>query len=285
MTNTPSVKAIVFDLDGTLYEETAHFDYYANRIKDKLPDEKQNLFMRDYQLAVNFEHPLQIGRIYDVENDLILVEQNGRIIEAYKWNGEPVVKEKLSQLYPNKITIDYKRMLNIGDLWWVPISIGAHYGALKEQSQQAFLETRDYMMSDQFKMKPIPGLKDLLEFLYKDIHLTLLTNSPEPDSEVILKKLGIDHLFHKKIFNGKKPVKTKKWFEQLRNEVDVKFSEILSVGDNEVNDIKPVSELGCQTIYIDTYQLGKKTTASYVVNKMSEAIPIIDFLTISKIKR
>ncbi len=28
------IKVIIFDLDGTLYEDTHHFDYYAKRIEE-----------------------------------------------------------------------------------------------------------------------------------------------------------------------------------------------------------------------------------------------------------
>lgn len=278
MTDT-NIKAIVFDLDGTLYEETAHFVFLANRIERKLPVDKRNDFRRDYSLAVDFKHPLQIGRVYDVDNDLILVQQNEHVTHAYKWDGEPLSKEKIAQLYPQKITYNHHNMLNVGDLWWVPMSIAAHYGLEVALTNQAFLETRDYMMSDQFKMEPIPGLKELLQSIQEQIQLALLTNSPEPDSEVLLQKLGIQHLFHKKIFNGKKPIATKKWFESISKEFNADYSEILSIGDNELNDIRPVSALGCKTIYIDTHDLKNSTSAHYVVNKMGEALPIIQSLT------
>lgn len=278
MTNS-RIKTIVFDLDGTLYEETEHFDYLASRIENKLPYEIKADFSREYRLAANFEHPLQIGRVYDVENDLILVQENEFVKEAYHWDGQPLSKDSLKQLYPHKISYNHHSMLSIGDLWWVPISIATHYGLDGSISQQAFLETRDFMMSDQFNMEPISGLKELLLELQNHIHLALLTNSPQPDSEAILKKLGLDQIFHKKIFNGKKPTATHDWFEEMKREFQSDYFEILSIGDNEINDIKPASKLGCKTIYIDTHDLGTSTSAHYVVNNMKDALPIIQSLT------
>ncbi|MDF0727383.1 hypothetical protein PY093_11865 [Cytobacillus sp. S13-E01] len=42
-------RVIVFDLDGTLYEDTHHFDYYALRLQEMLPEENRVLFWNDYE--------------------------------------------------------------------------------------------------------------------------------------------------------------------------------------------------------------------------------------------
>ena len=72
-------KVIVFDLDGTLYEDTHHFEYYAKQLQHKLPAEKRESFWKDYQSALDLQHALQIGRAYDVEQDLVLVHEHNRV--------------------------------------------------------------------------------------------------------------------------------------------------------------------------------------------------------------
>lgn len=272
MTTKP--KVIVFDLDGTLYEDIHHFNYYAERLKDKLPSQKQEIFWKEYKLAEQGEHTLRIGRVYDVVKDLVLVQQDGTVKEAYKWDGTPLSTEEIKQLYPQQITIDLESMLSIGDLWWVPACVAFHHGLSGESGHQSFLETRSYMMTPEFDMNKITDFKEtLLELKVHGIKLVLLTNSPEPDSEVILTKLDLQTVFDKKIFNGKKPTLTPKRFEEIAHEFNVEYNEILSVGDNWINEILPAQKLGCSTILIDAHHISNNESADIVVETMTQALP------------
>lgn len=269
------IKVIVFDLDGTLYEDTNHFDYYAQRLMEKLPLEDQGSYIEEYQKARRGRHPIKIGRVFDVKEDLILVQKNQKVIEAFEWNGYRLTEERVKSMYPGSITIDNKQMLSIGDLWWIPVPIARHYGLSSKMCHQAFLETREYMMGPEFKMSRVPGLKDTLEELHSRKKLLLLTNSPEPDSRALLEKLGLNHVFHKMIFSGKKPTHTIARFDAIQREFNVNYNEILSVGDNWVNEINPPQTLGVHTLFINQYQLGPEYEADFVVKKIKEAIPIL----------
>lgn len=273
--NLSKTKVLVFDLDGTLYEDTHHFDYQAARLKEKLPANKQDLFEKDYLAAKKGEHPLIIGRIYDVKNDLILVQLDNIVKEAYQWNGNQLSQEEIAKLYQNKIELDFEKMLSVGDPWWISMSIAAHYGMEYKVSYQAFLETREYMMGPQFVMKPIQGFQAALQTVQEKKELVLLTNSPKPDSEAILQKLGLQDIFSLKIFNGEKPTKTVERFEQIKAHFQVSYEEIVSIGDNWINEIRPAKALGCSTIFIDAHGLGDETFADLVVKRMSDVIPYL----------
>jgi FMN phosphatase YigB (HAD superfamily) len=272
---TQSIKVIVFDLDGTLYEDTHHFHYYAKRLQDKLPLMVQDKFDHDYRLFQEGKHALKIGRVYDVEKDLILVQLDGIVQEAYQWDGTPLEKEKIKLFYPKPITIDLDSMLNVGDLWWVPASIARHYGLTNEESYQAFLETRKYMMTPEFQMTKIPGLKETLEEISDEIKLVLMTNSPKQDSEVILSKLDLHQVFHKKIFMAKKPTLTQQHFASIKKEFNVDYEQILSIGDNWLNEILPAKKLGCSTILIDSHQIADDQFADIIVSTISKLIPVL----------
>jgi FMN phosphatase YigB (HAD superfamily) len=275
MTNFKT-KVIVFDLDGTLYEDTHHFEYYAKRLQSKLPTEKQAQFWEDYQLAQQGEHALKVGRCYDVKRDLILVQEHNHVNEAYTWDGSLQSGEEISIFYPNPIVIDQLHIISIGDLWWLPITIARHYGLSANHSYKAFLETRSYMMGPEFSMTRVPGFVETLTKLrQKGFKLTLLTNSPEPDSEVILTKLGLEKLFDLKIFEGKKPTHTAKRFSVIKEHFQVEYNQIVSVGDNWINEILPASELGCSTILIDPYFVSKKADANHIVRDLSQLIPLL----------
>ena len=270
------IKVVVLDLDGTLYDDMHHFDFYAGRLRERLPAEKRQSFDRDYIACKNGRHPLKVGRVYDAINDLILTEMDKVVQDAYTWSGERLSRKKTAELYRRPIEYDFVNMISVGDPWWIPAGIAGHYGISREKIYEAYLETREYMNSPQFQMKKIPGLKEAINKLRKRAETVLLTNSSREDSETILEKLELCGLFSLKIFNGKKPAETKKWFQHIRDRFQVSFEEMMSVGDNWVNEIRPVKALGCMTAYIDAYGTGETRYADFAVSHMTELLPVLE---------
>jgi hypothetical protein len=200
--------------------------------------------------------------------------KNGIAKEVYRWDGTKLALDEVQALYPKPITVNLDNMFSIGDLWWVPSSIGRHYGLKNEDTYQAFLETRKFMMGPSFNM-----------FNEKSPTSTQrvggrgsLTNSPQLDSEAILEKLGLTNIFHQKIFEAGKPTKTAKHFEEIRTDFKVSYGEMMSVGDNLLNDIVPAKNLGCKTIYINPHKIGNNESADIVVKKVGECLEILQNL-------
>jgi len=270
------IDLIVYDLDGTLYEDTHHFDYYAQELKKRLPESVQSAYQADYEAAVRDEHPLRIGRTYDLNRDLILVQIKGNVQDVYRWDGTQLPSEEVQALYPNGVSVNLEDMFSVGDMWWIPGCIARHYGMNGATSSEAFLATREYMMGPEFQMNPIPGLKEAIEQSRANgVKQVLVTNSPQPDSEKILDKLGLLHSLDEKVFNARKPNGTKGVFERLSQQFDVPFDRILSVGDNWVNEILPANELGCQTVYIDPHAIGAGLEATRLVERMNDVLETI----------
>jgi FMN phosphatase YigB (HAD superfamily) len=270
-----SVKVIVFDLDGTLYEETHHFEYYAAQVAKRLRKEDQHRFWEDYRAVLSGRHPLRIGSVYDAEKDLILFLQNGVVSRAYRWNGDKLAAAEVKTIYPGQVKIDLDRLFSIGDLWWVPSSIGRHYGLTNEETYAAFLETRKWMMGPDFAMNGVSGLAETLQKLKNNIVLILMTNSPEPDSEAILHKLKLADVFHHKIFQAGKPIKTASHLQTIRDRYHIQYEEMISIGDNLENDILPARRLGCRTIFIDAYRLAKHGDADVIVASLTECVSVL----------
>lgn len=275
MINT-TIKVIVFDLDGTLYEDTHHFDYYAKKLQSKLPIERQIPFWEDYQSALKGEHAIKIGRVYDVEQGWILVQERNVVKEAYSWNGNQQSATDILESYSDPIMIDQINMISIGDLWWLPAAIARHYRLSVKDANDAFLETRSYMMSSEFVMEPVRGFKEALEKLKKKgFELALLTNSPQKDSEIILIKLGLENSFDHKLFEGQKPTYTAKRFHEIKEHFQVQYSNMMSIGDNWINEILPAKDLGCSTILIDPHHISKKSYADHIVRNISELTALL----------
>jgi FMN phosphatase YigB (HAD superfamily) len=267
------VSLIIYDLDGTLYEDTHHFDFYANELKKRLPADVQAAFQTDYEAGRRDEHVLRIGRTYDANRDLILVQIKGDVREVYRWDGTQLPEAEVRELYPDKVQVNLTDMFSVGDLWWVPGCMARHYGLDDSQTTEAFLATREFMMGPDFHMNNIEGLKEAIaKSRANGVKQVLVTNSPQPDSEKILDKIGLLQSFDEKVFMAKKPSGTKGVFERIVNQFDLPYERILSVGDNWVNEILPAMELGCQTVYIDPHDIGTDLECTQRVQAMAEVL-------------
>ncbi|HYG57325.1 MAG TPA: hypothetical protein VD902_04600, partial [Symbiobacteriaceae bacterium] len=98
------VRAIVYDLDGTVYDDNRHFALYAREIQAHLDPEVHADFLRDYEAVAGGRHPaLRVGSFYDVERDLILLPRGGRVVRALHWEGAEVPPVVRQQLYPGTV--------------------------------------------------------------------------------------------------------------------------------------------------------------------------------------
>jgi FMN phosphatase YigB (HAD superfamily) len=276
--NLDKVRVIVYDLDGTVYDDNRHFELYASEICSHLPEEVQADFRADYEATVNGRHgALRVGSFYDVQRDLVLYPKAGRIVRALHWDGSevpPVVRE---QLYPGIVTTDNVTIMNVGDLWWVPSAISFHYGGEADNHTKSFLRVRDIMSEPTYTMTGIPGFKETVAALKASgkVVQVLATNSPQPDSESILTKIGLIGQFDRLYFRSGKPVGLQAIFAELAGQYGCGMEHILSVGDNLVNEIAPARAMGCQTVFIDPFNLGDEDDADLRVTSMEELIPAL----------
>jgi FMN phosphatase YigB (HAD superfamily) len=270
------VRVIVYDLDGTVYDDGRHFEIYAREIQSFLPDDAKDDFLADYTAVAEGRHPaLHIGTFYDVQNDLVLETRNGTVRRALHWDGAEVPPIVRQQLYPGTVVADNLAIVNVGDLWWAPSAVALHYGGKAEDNSAAFLKVRDIMADPGFEMRSIPGMAETVQALKDRFVQVLATNSPEPDSKAILTKVGLIGLFDRMYFMSRKPVGLKAIFTELAEQHGIGMDGILSVGDNLVNEIAPAKALGCQAVFIDPHGMAEEEDADLIVRSMAELIPLL----------
>lgn len=268
------VRVILFDLDGTLYDDTHHFDRYAELIGEGLSEELRAPFMAEYTAVTRGEHPaLRIGTFYDVKHDLVLQIKGGMVEQALHWDGSVAPVLVTRQLYPGPVVPDHSTILNVGDLWWVPSAIAAHYGGKPEHGQASFLRIREEMMAPEFLVNPIEALAETVEALKGKVLRVLATNSPQPDSEAILTKVGLLPHLDKLFFNSRKPAGLTPIIEGLLSELGLAPDELVSIGDNLTNELVPAKALGCQTVFIDPHGIGAGPEVDLIVPSMREFLP------------
>ncbi|MFC7062774.1 HAD family hydrolase [Halobacillus seohaensis] len=245
-------KCLIFDLDGTLYEDTHHFEFYANLLKKELTSEKQNDFKKDYLEIMAGEHPLTIGKAYDRIHDQILSidPYTDRVVAVHEWNGEQWEDEKVLERYNKPVTYDFEKVIAIGDGWWLPFSVANHYGLSLEKCYQCYMLTKEFMVSEQFVLTKTPGLKASMEKWKKEKWLVLVTNSELYDVNNLLRELELENIFDQVISSAKKPTLTKKHYGDILLAYELFPEEVISIGDNFINEVAPALTKNMKAILI-----------------------------------
>jgi FMN phosphatase YigB (HAD superfamily) len=244
---------IIFDLDGTLYEGTSHFDYYAEQIKQELAEELREDFDKDYTAIKQGNHALKIGTVYDMEKDTVLTldPMTLSVMEAHTWEGQLVSTTDVTQWYNEPIVYDETRMIAVGDGWWLPYVTGAHYGV--KDTYHCYDKTKEYMVSKEFVLPKTEGLKEALTTLKDEKKLVLMTNSDYDDVQRLLKELELEGLFDFEITDAYKPFETEQHLQKLMILYSVEPHEVVSIGDNFINEIAPALKIGMHAIYISSH--------------------------------
>ncbi|MBB6455368.1 putative hydrolase of the HAD superfamily [Salirhabdus euzebyi] len=244
---------IVFDLDGTLYEGDQHFGLMVNNLKQRLPEEHHQAFNELYEKSLAGEHALAIGKVYDIQEDVIWTWDpfTSELKEAHNWNNEVVTIEDAPKTLPVS-GFDYKRWVPIGDGWWPPYSIARHFGLTNVDTEWAYHRTKEQMAELDGMLEPTPGLREFLTELGKTKKLVLMTNSEKVDVARLLKFLGLDEVFNDIIPSALKPKNTKPHFEDIVKRYNVKPEQVLSIGDNFMNEVAPALQLGMYGVWLTT---------------------------------
>jgi len=164
MVDMQGIDVMIFDLDGTLYEDTDHFDHYAELIGEKLPEEVRSAFWDNYRAMKKGEHPVAIGKAYDTEQDAVL-SLNPFTLEVEKvkdWDGAEWEMDKVRQFYPLSPSFDFEKLVAIGDGWWLPFAAGVHFGLTSQDTYDCYVKTKAFMVSEEFSLTKTPGLKEQL---------------------------------------------------------------------------------------------------------------------------
>lgn len=248
-----SAELIIFDLDGTLYEGTEHFDYYAKLILEQIGEHNRKPFMNDYENMKKGKHAVTIGKGYDASRDVGLTVNpfTLEVETVHEWDGSEWTVEKMKHTYKERsITFDFENIVAIGDGWWLPYALGKHYGLTNEQCYMQYVKTKEYMVTEEFTMPAIAGLRDWLLSLKKGKKIVLMTNSEEEDVARLLKELKLETIFEHSITSAMKPSSTLEHFQSLLEEYGVKAEHSISIGDNFINEIGPALQLGMKAVFI-----------------------------------
>ncbi|MFD1735102.1 HAD family hydrolase [Bacillus salitolerans] len=267
-----AAKLVIFDLDGTLYEDTDHFDYYAQLLKDELNSpELQARFEQDYAEMKEGSHIVKIGKAYDVERDYVLTldPMTLQVTEVHGWDGTLVDPLDVKDLYKDPLQFNFENMIAIGDGWWLPFAAAKHYGV--KDTYTNYNKTKEYMVTEQFQLTKTAGLIPFLNELKETKQIVLCTNSDIDDVGRLLRELELDKIFTHILPSAMKPTQTSSHFEKLLKQYNVKADEAVSIGDNFINEIAPALKLGMKAVYIHPTYRDEESANLLVIPTLANA--------------
>lgn len=261
-----NIKIIIFDLDGTLYQD----DRFLGRYIDKMlvathsHEERKRLVEYSYQLLSGSLN-IKLGSLYD-EAFTFFDHQGLKPMQAYDAFGNETAVSKVTG-----------ELTYLGDPWSIAVYIGGKEKIQEEQIQKAFLEVRKEMVINHDYLVPVNHEISILlkELSQKKI---LMTNTEEPSGKEFVEYLNLTNCFDAFYFEGKKPHGMQQLLSELVNE-GYRPEEILSIGDNPFNDLYLLKNMGGHTCFISSFDSADCSEWSKRVNTVEE---LVDFLQLLK---
>ena len=143
-----------------------------------------------------------------------------------------------------------ERLVDASDNWEAMVRLMAPHRVDRARLQEAFDETRRFMMTDACRLEVPTGLHQLLDEAERLVVRAVASNSPEVAAIPLLDKLGLLRAFDEVRHSSRKPEGMGMLVEGILKRYGLADGAVLSIGDHYVNDIAPGIERGWQTIHI-----------------------------------
>ena len=259
------IRTLVFDLDGTLYHDgQLYLDYLHFLLEGSTWEDSYDALCNYVREVLDGKH-LKLNGTYRCQRLQVdsLEELFSQLEELY------VADPTWEQL------ADSRHFVYLGDLWYILRLIGEALGLLDgERSNDVYLKTRDRMV--QRGLHITPRLRKVITELVPQRRVVLLTNSPHDTAMQFLRTLQCDDLFSHTITHAGKPTGMEK---ALRETFGADFLDtpetVLSIGDHMLNDLMPLKQCGCKTLWINNFNVEVDADCDYVIHGPVE---LTDFL-------
>ncbi|MCJ8014661.1 HAD family hydrolase [Paenibacillus sp. KQZ6P-2] len=243
------IKVIIFDMDGTLYQEDTFMERYIRHLlkgTEHEPDTEAAVMTAE--AIRSGEHAFGLGHFYHLRDGLMLTWQGDRMAQGYLWDGTtvPVQGERY-----DFDSIHRADLLHIGDPWGIVAMLSHQYKLPDTKLSEAFDKVRQEMLLAPYHFEIHTGLMQAIEELDVDKRV-LMTNTPLESGIEFLEYMQIRHAFDEVYFGAGKPSGLELYLASLLKQ-GYRAYEILSIGDNPWNDLHPVKRMGGRTCFISPY--------------------------------
>lgn len=250
------IKVIIFDLDGTLYQDYRFLGRYVYKmLVNSHSKEEIEQFVNYAYGFLEGSQQVKLGYFYD-QSFTFYEHDNLKPTNAYDWQGNKLDIKKVSG-----------ELTYVGDPWSIATFIGRKEKVSSETIRRAFLDVRSEMLHSDEKILVNEKLANTICGLSQ--YKVLMTNTAEPSGQEFVDYLLLNDCFNENHYDGKKPKGIQQIITSLF-EKGFKGKEILSVGDNPYNELHPVKQVGGYTCFISPYDIADNTEWSKRVHSIDD---------------
>ncbi|XQY92160.1 HAD family hydrolase [Metabacillus sp. HB246100] len=255
------IKAIIFDLDGTMYQhETFHKSYLRYVVEGTKWEEDYDFLLDGMENMLTNQADFKMGHYYLHESKIVRTKED---VLAFLGVADLPLGDSRQYIYG-------------GDVWSIMNILTNRMDIPEAKRRLAFNKVRgemvvgaDGIMMSERLLKAISRL----DFLKRRV---LMTNTHSQSGHEFIQALNISSLFDEIYLDSKKPVGIKEVIKSLLVREDLKPHEILSIGDHPWNDLLPAKKLGCRTILISPYDLVGKENWDFAVSTSDEMAEVLE---------
>ncbi|MDR6550236.1 HAD hydrolase-like protein [Paenibacillus qinlingensis] len=249
------IKVIIFDMDGTLYQEDTFMDRYIRYLLEGTEWEQDTQFsIASSRKILSGNHTIKLGHFYHKLDDVALVQNAGRFVHGFLSNGDELEGQEFAEKYA-ALSIYDTNLIYMGDPWGIVNTIRHKCKIHEEQMKIAFERVREEMILEPYQFGLQHDLFQTIHNLTAIDRKILMTNTYEKSGIDFLHYMQIHHMFNEIYCGADKPFGIQKYMASLL-EQGYHAHEVLSIGDNPWNDLYPVKQAGGRTCFISPYQNG-----------------------------
>ncbi len=275
MNGLAEIKVIVFDMDGTLYQEDSFMDRYIRYLLEGTELEAETeAAIREAASILSGEHAVKLGHFCHHEDNVVLVHDGGRFVEALTWEGETVDQQEFMKRY-GQLSLDDPGHHYMGDPWGIVEAISQKFKISKEKLIKAYDRVREEMILEPYQFSCHNELFEAIRTTDAVDKKILMTNSNEQSGIDFLEYMKIISYFDEIHCGADKPQGIQKFFQSLLDQ-GYQPHEILSIGDNPWNDLYPVKRMGGRTCYISPYSSVELERLDLRLHSLDELVQLLN---------
>ncbi|MDR6880542.1 HAD hydrolase-like protein [Bacillus sp. 3255] len=263
------IKVIIFDMDGTLYQEDTFMDRYIRYLLEGTEWEAEtDKAVTASRNILSGTHNVRLGHFFHRTDRVALAHRAGRLIQGFTPEGEELDGEQFAAKYAS-LSIHDSNLIYMGDPWVIVGALRHRYDIPEQKMKQAFVQVREEMLLKPYQFGLHHELFAAIQHVTAVDRKVLMTNTYEKSGIDFLHYMQIHHMFDEIYCGADKPFGIQTYIQSLL-EQGVRAHEILSIGDNPWNDLYPVHEAGGRTCFISPYRSGDERQWDIRLHRLEE---------------